>query len=78
MAAKKRGLGRGLDALLSGAAEPATPAEKEHLRHLNVEELQPGQYQPRTDIAPEALESLAQSIRSQGIVQPLVVRPLTC
>ncbi|MGB1581690.1 MAG: ParB/RepB/Spo0J family partition protein [Nevskiales bacterium] len=74
MAAKKRGLGRGLDALLSGAAEPATPAEKEHLRHLAVGELHPGKYQPRTDIAPEALESLAQSIRAQGIVQPLVVR----
>ncbi len=77
MAAKKRGLGRGLDALLGSAAEPVAPAEREHLLHLNLSELQPGRYQPRKTIAPEALESLAQSIRAQGIVQPLVVRALT-
>lgn len=76
MAAKKRGLGRGLDALLSSAAEPVAAAEREHLRHLKVSELQPGRYQPRKDIEPEALESLAQSIRAQGIVQPLVVRAI--
>lgn len=76
MAAKKRGLGRGLDALLSSAAEPVAAAEREHLRHMGLDELQPGRYQPRKGIAPEALESLAQSIRAQGILQPLVVRKL--
>ncbi|MAX56355.1 MAG: chromosome partitioning protein ParB [Alcanivoracaceae bacterium] len=103
MTKKKRGLGRGLDALLtsSRAAEVATlpddaPAEDmpeeqaavtvvdtDHsdftdgeLRHLPVEWIQPGQYQPRKDIQPEALEELAASIKSQGLMQPIVVRPL--
>lgn len=81
MAVKKRGLGRGLDALLGGAA---TVPEAEHapqttdggLRELPVDQLQRGRYQPRSTMDQEALEELAASIRVQGIVQPIVVRPL--
>ena len=76
-AKKKRGLGRGLDALLGGAgaamAEATTDTE---LRELAVDLLQPGKYQPRTDMHPESLEDLASSIRVQGVVQPIVVREL--
>ncbi|MDF1764035.1 MAG: ParB/RepB/Spo0J family partition protein, partial [Oleibacter sp.] len=120
MATKKsRGLGKGLDALLSSAraaavptqtstdsdteaqtsvdsssvaAEQTTPSatstatsptvKKEatsqdgDLRHIPVEWIQPGRYQPRRDIQPEALEELAASIRAQGLMQPIVVRTL--
>ena len=85
MSVKKRGLGRGLDALLatsnqqlkvdSAAAE--TLALKGELQRLPIEFLQPGKYQPRNDIGTEALEELAASIRSQGVIQPIVVRPIT-
>ena len=76
-AKKKRGLGRGLDALLGGsaAAMAETTADTE-LRDLAVDLLQPGKYQPRTDMHPESLEELASSIRVQGVVQPIVVREL--
>ncbi len=74
MATKKRSLGRGLDALLTGAVSAPQPADGESLREIPVDELHPGRYQPRREIDPEALESLAQSIRAQGVVQPLVVR----
>ncbi len=87
MAAKKRGLGRGLDALLSGssnetpAAEPPANAgnespESQSLRQIPVDLIQRGKYQPRRDMHPEALEELAESIRRQGILQPIVVRPI--
>ena len=81
MSSKKRGLGRGLDALLatSKAAEQISadaPEEQGELRKLPIECLQPGKYQPRKDMSPEALEDLAASIRSQGVIQPIVVRPL--
>ncbi len=85
--AKKRGLGNmGLDALLAGASsksskvegEPASAAATDgELKHLPIEYLQPGQYQPRKDMHPEQLEELAASIRSQGIMQPIIVRPLS-
>jgi ParB family transcriptional regulator, chromosome partitioning protein len=80
MAIKKRGLGRGLDALLgTGAAElPLDHGEakaREELRRLPVEQVRPGKYQPRLDMCPTALEELADSIRAQGVVQPVVVRP---
>lgn len=84
MSAKKRGLGRGLDALLTTSK---TAREKEHssaavdheqpkgeLQKLPIEWLQPGRYQPRKDMTPEALEDLAASIKAQGIIQPIVVR----
>ena len=73
---RKRGLGRGLDALLGGVAlaGPASPGEA--LERLPIEQLQRGRYQPRLQIEPEALADLAESIRSQGILQPIVVRPV--
>ncbi len=87
MAAKKRGLGRGLDALLGGQggeevasavapAPAAAPEPPSGLAELPVEQLRRGRYQPRTDMDPGALEELAASIRAQGVVQPIVVRPL--
>ncbi len=73
MSAKKRALGRGLDALLGDAA-PAEPAANESTSTLPVEALQPGKYQPRTGMDPERLAELAASIRVHGVVQPVVVR----
>lgn len=72
MMAKVKGLGRGLDALLSGDAAPATASEG--LLTLPVNQLQPGKYQPRTHMDQASLESLADSIREQGIMQPIIVR----
>ena len=81
MSVKKRGLGRGLDALLGGAApaprgDSAAAAPENELRHLGLDLVQRGKYQPRKDMHPEALEELAASIRAQGVVQPIVVRPI--
>ncbi|MCC2607200.1 ParB/RepB/Spo0J family partition protein [Planctobacterium marinum] len=85
MSAKKRGLGRGLDALLATSQTqrevkiddvPEIAENKGELQKLPVEFLQPGRYQPRKDMSPEALEELASSIRSQGIIQPIVVRQM--
>ena len=84
----KRKLGRGLDALLGSAAVEAIaesddgkldiskPATGDQLKELPVEFLQRGKYQPRRDMHPDALEELANSIRAQGIMQPIVVRPI--
>lgn len=79
--ARKRGLGRGLDALLSdaglaGAQPPAPEAEEAGLRRLPIDLLERGRYQPRTRFDQASLETLADSIRAQGVVQPIVVRPL--
>lgn len=95
VAKKKRGLGKGLNALLgsSGAAaakptpvpggaaanasSPAPASDPNvdgELRALPVERVQPGVYQPRQDMHPESLQDLADSIRAQGVVQPIVVR----
>lgn len=80
MATKKRGLGRGLDALLGGAASVPTTTEAaartSDLRHLPVDVMQRGKYQPRTDMRTDSLDELAASIRAQGVVQPIVVRPV--
>ncbi|EKE83345.1 ParB/RepB/Spo0J family partition protein [Idiomarina xiamenensis] len=85
MSAKKRGLGRGLDALLTNSqqrqsasddASGKQPAVKGELQKLPVEQLTPGKYQPRKDMSPEALEDLAASVKAQGIIQPIVVRKL--
>ena len=75
MTAKRGGLGRGLDALLGLGADDAssTPGE---LSELSIDLLQRGRYQPRTDIRQETLEDLAGSISAQGVIQPIVVRPL--
>lgn len=83
MTTKKRGLGRGLDALLGIGAEQlageeaAAQGADDALRDVPVDLIQRGRYQPRLDIQPEKLEELADSIRAQGIVQPVVVRPLS-
>jgi ParB family transcriptional regulator, chromosome partitioning protein len=80
---KKRALGRNLDVLLSRPAQAASVAEVQQvmanknegeLRHLPLDILQRGRYQPRREINPEAIRELADSIRKQGIIQPIVVR----
>lgn len=81
MAAKKRGLGRGLDALLGGnnatvLQEEASKADTRELQNLTLDLIQRGKYQPRRDMDPTALEELAQSIKAQGVMQPIVVRPI--
>ena len=75
---KKRGLGKGLDALLSprGGAESADANLDGPLRMLPVDIVSRGRYQPRMEMDSEALEELANSIKSQGVVQPIVVRPI--
>lgn len=85
MSARKRGLGRGLDALLATQSNQTSPdteqgsnissANKE-LTKLPIEQLQPGKYQPRKDMSPDALDELAASIKTQGVIQPIVVRPV--
>jgi len=86
---KRRGLGRGLDALLSNAPRKQTETDNteltevaeyssdSELQNLPIEQLQPGKYQPRKDMSADALEDLSNSIKSQGIIQPIVVRPIS-
>lgn len=69
---KLRGLGRGLDALL-GPMEASAP---EALIRLKLEQIRPGKFQPRARMDPESLSELAESIKSRGVVQPLLVRPV--
>ncbi|MEW6353428.1 MAG: ParB/RepB/Spo0J family partition protein [Pseudomonadota bacterium] len=76
MTVKKRGLGRGLEALLSGARTEQGGSKESELRSLPVDVIQRGRYQPRMNMHTESLEDLASSIRAQGVVQPIVVRPL--
>lgn len=77
---KKKPLGRGLDSLLGktrAAAESASPdGQLEGLRELSLDVIEPGRYQPRSAMDPDRLQELADSIRVQGLVQPVVVRPL--
>jgi ParB family chromosome partitioning protein len=68
---RPKGLGRGLDALLGGEDSP-----REALLTLPVGRIRPGKYQPRTKMDQQALGELASSIRSQGLMQPLLVRPV--
>jgi len=97
--AKRRSLGRGLEALLStasahapavadddadasapsveGAAHAPAARAEDTLRELPIDLLQRGKYQPRIDMREETLAELAESIRAQGIVQPIVVRPIS-
>nr|MBA3731359.1 ParB/RepB/Spo0J family partition protein [Gammaproteobacteria bacterium] len=79
MSGRRRGLGNlGVDVLLSAASKPSSgnDAASGELRHLPVDNIRRGKYQPRTHIKPEALQELADSIRVQGLVQPVVVRPV--
>jgi ParB family chromosome partitioning protein len=91
MSGKKRGLGRGLDALL-GASNTSQSGdnpvardipgagnvgEDKAPRELPVDLIQRGKYQPRKDISPESLDELADSIKAQGVMQPIVVRPIS-
>ncbi len=71
---KPKGLGRGLDALLSGDTE--TIAQSDSMRTLNVTQLRPGKYQPRSYMDENALQTLADSIKTQGIMQPILVREI--
>lgn len=92
---KRKGLGRGLDALLSGTSTGGSAADSIRavteaaaeltssdtsrdgvLKQIPIELLQRGKYQPRRDMHPEALEELAESIKAQGVMQPIVVRPI--
>ncbi len=70
----KRGLGRGLDALLGDVAVAKEASNPSHT--LPIEHLQRGKFQPRKDMNPEKLQELADSIKAQGIIQPIVVRKL--
>lgn len=72
--AKLKGLGRGLDALLAG--DESTVSEASSLMTVAVNQLRPGKYQPRTHMDQASLESLADSIKAQGIMQPIVVRKI--
>ncbi|OMH39637.1 ParB/RepB/Spo0J family partition protein [Motiliproteus sp. MSK22-1] len=80
--AKKRGLGRGLDALLGSAEFDDSPievpitADESGIHSLTVDKIQRGMYQPRRDMDQDALEDLANSIKAQGVIQPIVVRPV--
>lgn len=80
MAAKKRGLGeRGLGALLQGSRVNLDQELKDHdgeLREVPIDLIQRGRFQPRRDMDPAALQELADSIRQQGVMQPVVVRPI--
>ena len=92
MNAKKKGLGRGLDALLGGMREPSapdgaaadiddgaaapSPDAPQQVRSLPVEHIAKGRYQPRRDFDADSLRELADSIAAQGVIQPIVVRPL--
>ncbi|MES2562364.1 MAG: ParB/RepB/Spo0J family partition protein [Pseudomonadota bacterium] len=71
--AKVKGLGRGLDALLGDSIKPTGD---DGLRTLGIGELQPGKYQPRSNMEQTALAELADSIKTQGVMQPILVRPL--
>ena len=72
---KQKGLGRGLDALLANNIDEAQPTDSQQM--LNVSQLQPGKYQPRSYMDDAALQTLADSIKTQGIMQPILVREIS-
>lgn len=76
MAKVERGLGRGLDALFGGSGDPASLRGNEDKHTLPIERIVPNETQPRKYFDPAALEELADSIRREGVLQPLLVRPL--
>ena len=71
--AKFKGLGRGLDALLAGSDEATG---RDALQALPIERIRPGKFQPRTRMDESSLNELADSIRAQGVMQPILVRPI--
>jgi ParB family chromosome partitioning protein len=71
---KLKGLGRGLDSLLAG--DDSASGDGDALKMLKVGQMQPGKYQPRTQMDQESLTSLADSIKAQGIMQPILVREI--
>ncbi len=85
MATKKRGLGRGLDALLGASSSAESQSEgsgpeqtkQAFPRELPVDLVQRGKYQPRRDMDPESLQELADSIKAQGVMQPIIVRSVS-
>lgn len=89
MSVKKRGLGRGLSDIglnellsrmssdkLSPVPVAANAEKNAELKQINLDQIQPGKYQPRKDIDADSLSELADSIRSQGVIQPIVLRPI--
>ena len=75
---KPKGLGRGLEALLGPQASTSAPAEGERVQPgaVKLAQLQPGRYQPRTRMDEGSLFELAESVKSQGVMQPVLVRPV--
>lgn len=73
---KRRGLGTSLEKLLSHSTSPTTAEADGQLKHLPIEQLQRGLYQPRLDFSEQALAELAESIKQQGVIQPILVRAL--
>ena len=71
---RPKGLGRGLDALLAGTSDDAPSGES--LQMLSIDRLRPGRYQPRTKMDAASLAELALSIKEQGVMQPILVRPV--
>ena len=71
MAKQPGGLGRGLDSLLSGSIEDG---QGDQLTAVPVGDIRPGRYQPRVQMDDEALHELAESIKAQGVIQPVIVR----
>ena len=76
MAKPLKGLGRGLDSLLLGADMAQRDPSVEVPQSLPIDVLRPGKYQPRAGMDPQALNELAESIKAQGILQPILVRPI--
>lgn len=72
---KKKALGKGLSAML-GKTQAERGEESSTLRQMPLDRIRPGQYQPRSVMDPDKLEELAESIRTQGLVQPVIIRPL--
>ena len=74
MSDKRKSLGRGLDALLGQPGEVETKNQKQGLTEIPIEQIGPGPFQPRKQIDESQLNELAQSIKAQGVIQPIVVR----
>ena len=77
MAAKRRGIGRGLDAHLGPETKVDTENHEARLRNIPIEWIKPGRYQPRKGFDEESLNELAASIKVQGVLQPIVLRQLS-